>query len=196
MNIFESILNSGMKNQIIKSIADKTGIDEQKVTMAVGVALPVILAKLGKNVSSDEGAQKLNAALDKHDGSILDNIMGAMSSGDALSEGSKILGHILGGQKEELTTAAAEKVGVDSSQMSDIMGMLGPVVMGSLGKAKVEGGLDAASLADQIKSITGDQSGDGVDLAHMVNNPFIKGFLDQDGSGSVDLGDVFSFLRK
>src|SRR5690606_38980796 len=96
-------------------------------------AAPVLLGLLQKNASTSEGASSINKALEKHDGSILDNLSGLLGS-DTLSDGKGILGHILGNKQNSLEKSISKKTGVSAVNVSKIITMIAPIVMGYLGK--------------------------------------------------------------
>jgi len=120
------LLNSDLGKQIIGGIGNQTGTSEKEVTSVVSAAAPVLLGMLHKNASSEEGASGIMGALNKHDGSILDNLSGFFGSGDSTSDGNGILKHVLGDNRNSVENAISKKTGVDSSKVSSILAMLAP----------------------------------------------------------------------
>lgn len=53
-------------------------MDENQAASAVSAAVPAILGGINKNAQTEEGAASLDKALEKHDGGILDNLMGML----------------------------------------------------------------------------------------------------------------------
>ena len=64
------VLDDGNIGVISKNIGAQDGATKK----AIAAALPALLQSLSKNASTDEGAKALDVALEKHDGSILDNL--------------------------------------------------------------------------------------------------------------------------
>jgi hypothetical protein len=60
---------------------------------AVSMAMPLLMGAMAKNSEQPQEAENINKALDKHDGSILDNL--DISSLLSRDDGSKIVNHIL-----------------------------------------------------------------------------------------------------
>src|SRR5690554_6668587 len=102
-NISE-LLNSDLGKQIISGIGKQAGTSEKEIASVVCAAAPVLMGMLQKNASSEKGATGILDALSKHDGSILDNLSGFLSAGDA-TDGNGILGHILGSKKDTVESA-------------------------------------------------------------------------------------------
>lgn len=169
--IVQQIGNSGAS-----MIAEKLGVPESVAKMAISAALPMLMGGLGRNAADPQGAQALAGALDKHDGSILNDVMGALNSSDQQLDGMKILGHVLGGKQDNAQAALGQAAGIESGQARDLMAMLAPVVLGQLGQQKQQQGLDASGLADllgQERQKSDEQLGG------------MAGLLDMDGDGDV-----------
>ena len=65
--------------------------------------------------------------------------------------GGKILGHILGGKRPQAETAIAQKSGLDSRQVGQLLMMLAPIVMGVLAKRKQQAQLDTGTLQGELQ---------------------------------------------
>ena len=139
-------------SQITKQAAQKTGLAEGMAAKMMPMALSAIMGGLKKNASSPQGAEALASALNKHDGGLLDNIS-QLGNADILNDGQKMLGHILGGNQQVAEETIAKAAGgVSTSQAKDLMAMIAPVVLASLGKAKKEQGLDISALAGLVQN--------------------------------------------
>ena len=180
------LLNSDMGKQIISSVSEKTGLDASQATKVVSSTLPALLGQMQNNLTSKDGASGLLTALTsgKHDGSILDNIGGFLNGGD-FTDGSKILGHVLGGNQDNMVQGLSSKTGVDSSIISKILPMLAPIIMGYLGKQTQKGGVSTGSGLNDI--LGGLMGGNGGGLTSM---------LDQNGDGKLDVSDAMSAVNK
>ena len=73
--------------------------------------------------------------------------MGFLGGGGAAGGGAGILGHIFGGHQASVERAVSRSSGVDVGSVSQIMAMIAPLLMGSVGRASREQGLDARGLA-------------------------------------------------
>ena len=170
-----SQLGGGGVDQIARSV----GVSGGDVTNVLAGALPAMMAGLTRNTASSGGASALLGALDRdHDGSVLDDVMGFLGGGGAVAGGAGILGHIFGGRKATVEQAVSKSSGVDMGSVSQIMAMVAPLIMGSLGKAKRQQGFDASGLAAAL--------GQQEKVARQVSPSAVDMFtrmLDSDGDG-------------
>jgi len=132
----------------VRSLSQHLGISEQQTQTAVGAALPLLLSALGRNAESADGAQSLYNALNRdHDGSVLNDIAGFILNGGQPNAGQGILGHVLGNQRETVEQGIASIAGLNQQSVGQVLTLLAPLVLGSLGQAQQQQGLDASSLA-------------------------------------------------
>ena len=184
MNILTEMLTQQLAGGAVAQISNKLGIDQGTAGKAVAIALPLLIAALARNTSTPSGANALDQAVARdHDGSILDDIGGFLNSGNT-ADGAGILGHVFGNQQNSVEGALAQRTGLDAGSAGQLLAMVAPLVLGGVGKTRMEQGLDANSLSAYL----GDQ--------HQAQNAppdmmgMLGGFLDanQDGSVVDDLG--------
>ena len=147
------------------------------------MALPVLMAAMKRNAATPKGAEGLMGALSsKHDGSILDNLGGLFGGGvddNVMSDGEKILGHILGNKKQSVTNTLGVKSGMDAGSVAQILKVAAPILMGVLGKqAKKQNVSSPSGIEGLLGGLLGGSS---------VQNEqsFLESILDADGDGSV-----------
>ncbi|NJM79334.1 MAG: DUF937 domain-containing protein [Flavobacterium sp.] len=181
------LLNSDTGKQLISSITEKTGINASQATAVVSSSLPAMLGAMKNNVSNDGGSGLLGALTGgRHDGSILDNLGGFFNGGD-FSEGSKILGHVLGGKQDTVVNNLSQNTGVDTGIISKILPMLAPIIMGYLAKqTKSNGVTDGAGLGGLLGGLLGGSGGGSGSILTSV--------LDQNGDGKLDASDAMAAL--
>lgn len=178
------LLNSDLGKNIISGVAGQTGQDESKTSGLLTMALPVLMQAMQRNAATPEGAQGLMSALNggKHDGSILDNIGGLFNGGvddNVMQEGDKILGHVLGGKRENVQNALSQKSGVDSGAVSQILKVAAPILMGVLGKQQQQQNVsDSSGISNMLGSLLGGSSAQS-------EQSFLTSILDADGDGSI-----------
>lgn len=188
------LLNSDMGKQIVSSISQKTGLDANQAGNVVASSLPALLGQMQNNASSESGAAGLMGALlgGKHDGSILDNLSGFLG-GEDFSDGNKILGHVLGGNKDNMVQGLSAKTGVDSSIISKILPMLAPIVMGYLSKKTQNSNVSSGSgLNDILGGLLG--GGNKADGGSSLGGSLLTSVLDQNGDGKLDVSDAMSAI--
>jgi len=158
-DVLES-LKSQLGPAAIQQISRTLGADPQTTSSAVSTALPAILAGLSRNASHPQGAAALNSALEAHDGSILDNLGGVLGGGGG-GIGGAILGHIFGGKRGAVEQGVGTASGLNAQQVSQLLMMLAPIVMGVLGRMKQQKGLDHTQLPNVLQKSTAGQPGLG-----------------------------------
>ncbi len=175
------LLGGAMKQQLVGMVAQKLGVNQQVATTAVNFALPLLLNGLSKNTQTPEGADSLHQAISKdHNGSILDNLSGLMQNPEQ-GPGAGILNHILGANQAPATDAISQNSGLDANQTSQMLQMLAPVLMGTLGKQQQAENLDSVGLAGMLRETT--QKNQEQQAPDMMN--LLSGFLDKNKDGNV-----------
>ena len=170
-------LGGVVAQQMSHSAAAKTGVDEGVAAKMLPVAMAALMGGLKKNASDAQGAEALARALDRHDGGLLNQIS-RVGDDDVLADGQKIVGHILGGKQGATQLALAKAAGVDEAQVGQLLAMAAPALLGALGRARREQGLDVAALAGLVT-----EEGVNAQRAAPPELGGLLGFLDQDGDG-------------
>lgn len=178
------LLNSDIGKTIISGVSGSTGTDENRTSSVLTMALPVMMKAMERNAAaSPEGAQGLlGAIMDKHDGSILDNLGGLFSGGvdeDVKTDGEKILGHVLGAKKEGVQQVIGQKAGLDAGSVGDILKVAAPILMGVLGKQAKQNNVSSTNdLGGLLGGLLGGSEA-------KEEQSFLEKILDADGDGSV-----------
>jgi hypothetical protein len=175
-------------------IAKRMGLPEPMVRAAVVAAVPMLLGALAKNTRSEDGAESLYGAVERdHDGAVLEDLDGYVERGGDIDDGNGILQHTLGDRQPVAEQAVAQQSGLDSDDVSKLLPMIAPLVMGALGKEERDQGLDAEGLAELVQSqqkeaIERDEGGLGGMAA----------LLDRDSDGDImdDVGDLAGLAAK
>ena len=145
-------------SQNLEKLTSQIGGTEGQVKNGLEAALPAMLAALNKNTGTEKGAEALNNALEKHDGSILNNLSGYLSSPD-LKDGTGILNHLFGNQTTNVANAISQSSGLDTNGSMKMLQMLAPIVLGALGQQKKENNLDAGGLNALTSMLSGTLGG-------------------------------------
>ena len=134
----------------LSQIAGQLGAQEDSVRQAVPAALGTLMGGLARNASQPSGAESLLGALQRdHDGSILDNLDGAIRGADT-GAGAGILRHVFGDREPQVESGLGQATNLKSGQAAQLLKMLAPLVLGALGKAQRQGGFDARGLAGML----------------------------------------------
>ena len=152
MNAITQIVTQQLGGSAARTIAQRFGISESTANTAIQMAVPLILTALARNASQPQEAQNLHQAVaTDHDGNILDNVMGYLQNPQS-ANGAGILGHVFGSQQPAVENNLAQATGMDQSSAGGLLETLAPLVMGSLGKAQQQNGLDASGLSDLLNN--------------------------------------------
>jgi hypothetical protein len=123
------------------------------VQSAITAVVPGLLAGLTGAAAKPGGAQNVVDAIKQQSG-VLDSFAKTLGSGGQSSfidMGSRLLTSLLGGQDQSaLAGAVAKFSGLSQSASGSLLGMLAPIVMGSIGKHIGARNLDANSVASLL----------------------------------------------
>lgn len=178
MNI-QDLLQGPIGNQLISGLSQQIGVEDNKVSSVVSMALPFLLSQMNKNAQTSSGAESLSNALNSHSGSALDNISGILNSAN-MADGLGILGHVFGNKQNQVAQNIGTQSGISTGNVMQILATLAPIVMGFLGNQKQQNGLDAGGVTNLLGSILG-----GVQQTNQSEMSFIEKVLDQDGDGTI-----------
>ena len=148
-----NILGALTGNDAVGAIADNLKIDSNQVSSVISNALPTLLGALQKNASTPGGAESLAKALGDHAGNagnILNNLKGA-----DLTDGSKILGHIFGGNLSNVLNGISKQTGVASNAVSNILASIAPSLLALLGRGQQSNGINVGDLAGMLGGLLG-----------------------------------------
>jgi hypothetical protein len=153
-NLFSIVMQS-LTPGVIARIAAALGIDPNLAQKAIGGAVPSLLAGLADVGSTPSGARQLSNVVAQQPGP-LDSIKSLLEGGDQAAitnAGSNMLAGLFGGGALDTLTATIGKfAGLNEGPMKALLGMLAPVVLGTLGQQQRAGGLDASGLASMLTS--------------------------------------------
>lgn len=188
MDILELLTSQLNQKGVVDTLSKSVNAKPDQVKQLAHLALPTLLQAMNKNAKSEQGASSLLKALDQHADDDVDDIGNFLKKVDT-KDGAKILGHLLSNKSGAVESGLAKQTGMDISQVSGILTMLAPLLLGQLGKSKKQGGFDLSSLGSLLGGAT-----QGNDVMGMLS-----GLLDSDGDGDMmdDVGKLLGgFLKK
>lgn len=191
-SILETLMGQ-IAGGVTQQIAGKIGADQSTTSKALSAALPLLVTALARNASNPQGAQSLHQALQQdHDGGILDDVMGFLggSVNSRAANGAGILKHVLGGQQATVQQGIAKASGLDAGSVAQLLQFAAPLVMGALGKATQQQGLDANGLSQFLGGQQQAAQQQAPDMMGMLGS-----LLDQNNDGNV-VDDVFRMAGK
>jgi len=150
-----SLVMQTLTPDMIAKIASALGIDRNLAQRAIAGAVPALLAGLADIGSTPLGARQLSNVVARQPGP-LDSLKSLFEGGDqqAITDaGSNMLAGLFGGGAFDALTAAIGKfTGLSNNSTKTILGMLAPVLLGTLGQQQRSAGLDAAGLGSMLAS--------------------------------------------
>jgi hypothetical protein len=150
-----SLIMQFLTPDMIGRIASALGLDRNNTQTAIGAAVPGVLAGLSGVVAQPGGAQKLVDAVRQQTGALgsFANMIGASGQSSLIEKGSQILSSLLGGRDQTALAGAVGKyAGLGQSASGSLLGMLAPIVMGSIGQQQGTRSLDAGGIASLLSS--------------------------------------------
>ena len=141
---------------IVSRIASAFGLNQTSTQKAIVAAVPALLAALISYVSKPQSATKLAEVVNKQEPGVLSSlasVIGEPGQKALIDQGASVLTSLFGGKTvSALTDAVGQYAGVTGSSSKSLLGLLGPVVLGVLGKEARDRGLDASGLANLLTS--------------------------------------------
>ena len=148
-NIIQS-LTSMIKPDMIGTIGKTVGVDTSNVEQALGAAGPLLLGGMARTANTPGGADTLLRMLPTDGDGFLGSLgnIGSMIGG-MMNAGSSsgVLSSLLGNGTNAIAASLSKATGFN---VTPLLGMLAPAMMGIVGKLVKGGGLDGAGLASLL----------------------------------------------
>ena len=150
-----SLIMQFLTPDMIGRIASALGLDRNNTQTAIGAAVPGLLAALCGVATQPEGAPKLADAARQQTGSLgnFASMIGAAGQSSLIEKGSQMLSSLLGGRDQTALAGALGKyAGLGQGASGSLLGMLAPIVMGTIGQQQGTRSLDAGGIASLLSS--------------------------------------------
>ena len=149
-----SLVMKYLTPELMLKMASGLGLDRMLAQKAMTAAVPAILAGLVGKAAKPDGAKSIFDALGKQDSGLLGNLagmLGGSNQSSLINTGTNVLTSLLGGSAVNgLAGAVAKYAGFGETPAKNLLGMLGPVVMGTIGQEQKASKLDASGLASLL----------------------------------------------
>jgi hypothetical protein len=150
-----SLVMQFLTPDMIARIASALGVDRTNTQTAIGAAIPGLLAGLSGVAAQPDGAQKLVDTVRQQTGALgsIANMIGASGQSSLIEKGSQILSSLLGGRDQTALAGAVSKyAGLGQNASGSLLGMLAPIVMGTIGQQQGTRSLDAGAITSLLSS--------------------------------------------
>jgi hypothetical protein len=120
---------------MIGRIASALGLDRNVVQGAIGAVVPSLLAGFSSVAAQPGGAQKLVDAASQQTGALesFARMLGSGNQSSFVERGSQMLSSLLGSQDQNALAGAISKfTGIGQGPIGSLLGMLAPVVLGTI----------------------------------------------------------------
>ena len=148
-----SIASTIMGGDALKGIASSTGLSSKDVSSILTNALPQLLNGASKQTTNAKTASSFASALQQHASNNTTNLSSFFKNVD-LTDGGKIVGHLLGSKNDATTNKISKDLGIDSKDVTKVLAAAAPLLMSLLGKkaqsAKKENESSLESIAGSL----------------------------------------------
>jgi Bacterial protein of unknown function (DUF937)/PRC-barrel domain len=147
-----SAISRFLTPEVVNQMASACGLDGAMAQKAVSAAVPSILSGLVEVAEKPGGARMLAKAVSEQPTDLLGNLVGSLTGSAQMAEkGTSMLSSLLGGSGFGILTSIVSKfLGVGEGSTRTLMGLLGPIVMGVLGREQDTGHLGANGLTRML----------------------------------------------
>lgn len=128
-----SITSTILSSDALKGIASSTGVSSKDITSVLTSALPQLLNGASKQSSSKDTIASFASALEKHASNSTTNLSSFFKNVD-LTDGGKIVSHLLGSKSSNTTAKLSKDLGIDSEDIKKVLAAAAPLLMSLLGK--------------------------------------------------------------
>ncbi len=150
----QSLLGQLLSSDSLEGLSKASGASSSDVQSVLTQALPALLGGAEKQAKSSKTSESFTKALSDHAKADTSNLGDFLKNVD-LEDGAKIIGHLLGGEKETTTKSVAKSAGVSKKKTGDILSSVGPLLLSLLGQQAESGGKKDSGVGDLMGSLLG-----------------------------------------
>lgn len=188
MDLVKTLLNSMTSESSLGALAGKSGGSADQIEKAITSAIPSLIGSMTKNASSDAGAKSLLGALSQHKDT--NDISSQIKNADE-EDGSKIIGKIMGGGKDDFISQIAKSSGLNIGQTNSVLSSIAPALLSSISAAAKPDVQTSEKKETKAKSEKKDTS-----FLSGFFGSFMKDNDDKDEKAGLGGGDLLDILKK
>lgn len=153
----------------ISGLSSLTKVEDKDVNSVLAEALPALLRGANNQAKGKDTTESFAEALADHAKADTKDVEGFFGNID-LEDGAKIIGHLLGTEKSDVTKKVAKKTGVSDDKTAMILAAAAPLLMSLLGQQADEDDNKSAGVealigallenVDLVELLTGTSSND------------------------------------
>ena len=144
-----SLVMEFLTPDMIGRIATALGLDRNSAQTAIGAGVPGLLAGLGGVAMQPGGGQRLVDSAKQSTGTLgnFASMLGTGGQTSLIEKGSQMLSSLLGGDQTALAGAVSKFTGLSQGASGSLLGLIVPVVMGTIAKQQGTQSLSASGIA-------------------------------------------------
>ena len=135
MSLLTELVGAMTAQAPVNDLSNKVGGSNAQISSLISAALPLLMQSMTNNASSPAGAASLLSALAQHTNTA--PVAQQISNAD-LIDGGKIIGHILGNNSASVMNSLAQQSGLNTNQVSSVLGSIAPALMSSMSAATLQ----------------------------------------------------------
>ena len=164
-----SIMSTLMSGDSVSNMSQLTGTSQEEVQSVLGSVLPSLLSGAQGQAEDQNTAAGFLGALQDHAKADTSNLASFLSNVD-LTDGGKIVSHLLGADKESATASAAQQAGISTEKTGSILSAAAPLLMSLMGQQTQETQEQQASSG--VSGLAGLFGGGGLDVGSILGGLF------------------------
>ena len=149
-----SLVMEFLTPDMIGRIATALGLDRNSAQTAIGAGVPGLLAGLGGVAMQPGGGQRLVDFAKQSTGTLgnFASMLGTGGQNSLIEKGSQMLSSLLGGDQTALAGAVSKFTGLGQGASGSLLGLIVPVVMGTIAQQQGAHSLSASGIAGLLAS--------------------------------------------
>ena len=128
-----ALMSTLLSEESINGVGEKAGASSEQVRGVLGSALPLLLNGANAQANDESTASGFAGALQQHAQSDTSNLSSFLGGVD-LSDGAKIVAHLLGANTAAQTQSVAQQNNVNSATTGNILATAAPLLMSLIGQ--------------------------------------------------------------
>ena len=138
----------------MSAICKRTKLRQEDVAKVLSAGIPALVGGMRRNAGSQDGADSLSKALTAHGQDDVSDPAAFLKNAD-LSDGKKILGHVLGQDKNALIDQIAQATGVTRGKTTSVLALAAPLLLSLLGGSSQSSNAQSSSNQNGLLGMLG-----------------------------------------
>lgn len=163
MSLLDTVISAG-KGIVVKELAKKVGLSDDKAISALSLLVPALSKGLGQNTADQNGLKSLLSVIQS--GNHREYVDNPESLGDSetVADGNSILGHIFGSKDVSRMVAGfvSGKTGIDTETIKKMLPMVAAATLGTIEKEDEETSVSTAG-GNLLKNLLSTEEDPGLD---------------------------------